>query len=190
MTTINSLSHAALAVLCLGLLAACGGGEDDSVPAGAKVCQMKLYGVAIWGEVRPPSVLEKKTLSLGYETPHAGTGRIFFHPEFVIHSVEKEGVVIELLPPPYGALPPYAPEKLRIVVDAYEGYRYGKIWSCMVEELVIGDVVFIRSSGDETVSAQVRAEAYWPTSDLPNRQFQPQYEYFSLDGDSASLDLP
>jgi hypothetical protein len=41
MTTINSLLRAALAVLCLGLLAACGGGEDDSVPAGAKVCELR-----------------------------------------------------------------------------------------------------------------------------------------------------
>jgi hypothetical protein len=194
MTTIYSAFRAALVALSLVFVAACGGGGDDqdSIPAPTASCQMKRNGVAIWGEVRPWSVLEKKTVpfgyAFGYATPSANGG-IFFSPQFVVHHMESGSAIVELVPPPAGPHPPYVPAKLRIVVDANEGYRYGMVWSCMVEELVIGDVILIRSSGEETVPAQVHVEAYWPVAELPSQWFAPGYEYFSVDGDSVSLDL-
>lgn len=183
---------ATLALFLFGFLAACGSGGDDGNPVPTASCQMKRNGVAIWGEVRQHSALENKTVSFGYAlspaTRSAGGG-IFSSPQFVVHSVEQGWSTIELLSPPSGPHPPYVPAKLRIVVEANEGYRYGMLWSCMVEELVIGDVILIRATGEETVPAQVHVEAYWPIAELPSQWFAPGYEYFSLAGDSASLDL-
>ena len=189
------------ALVIVAMLAACGGGGDDeaSIPAGAKVCQMQYVGVPIWGDVRARTDLENETLFINsavegsFDVIGGSYDAIRQHripiPQLAVDDMETSWATVRVLWPNFVPGPPFVSAKVRIVVRTGGGYRYGKLWACVVEDLDFGDTVLINAVTDPDASdalTVVQSEVYISINDWGNEVHLPAdsagIKYFGVPG--------